>query len=128
MTASTSQSVADVTTSRKAERRALGVACGAHVLHDGYTDLVYVMLPIRQNEFGLGYAVLGLMKTVFSGALAGFQIPSGPLGERFGVPLVLAGGTALAGVGYCLAGISGGRLLLLFGFFIGGMGARPPQP
>ncbi len=30
------------------ERRALGVACGAHALHDGYTDLVYVMLPIWQ--------------------------------------------------------------------------------
>ena len=31
------------------ERRALGVACGAHALHDGYTDLVYVMLPIWQG-------------------------------------------------------------------------------
>ena len=28
------------------ERRAAGVACGAHALHDGYTDLIYVMLPI----------------------------------------------------------------------------------
>ena len=55
------------------ERRALGVACGAHVLHDGYTDLVYLMLPIWQAEFGLGYAALGLMRTVFSGTLAGFQ-------------------------------------------------------
>ncbi|HEY5217998.1 MAG TPA: MFS transporter, partial [Pseudolabrys sp.] len=59
------------------ERRALGVACGAHALHDGYTDLVYVMLPILQSEFGLGFAALGLMKTVFSGTLAAFQIPSG---------------------------------------------------
>ncbi|HET9176019.1 MAG TPA: MFS transporter, partial [Pseudolabrys sp.] len=42
-----------------AERRALGVACGAHALHDGYTDLVYVMLPIWQSEFGLGFAALG---------------------------------------------------------------------
>ena len=41
------------------ERRAIGVACGAHALHDGYTDLVYVMLPIWQAEFGLGFAALG---------------------------------------------------------------------
>jgi len=41
------------------------------------------------------------MKTVFSGALASFQIPSGFLAERFGAPLVLALGTALAGIGYC---------------------------
>ena len=56
----------------------MGVACGAHALHDGYTDLIYVMLPIWQAEFGLGYAALGLMKTVFSGTLAGLQIPVGP--------------------------------------------------
>ena len=30
------------------ERRAIGVASGAHALHDGYTDLIYVMLPIWQ--------------------------------------------------------------------------------
>ena len=67
-----------------AERRALGVACGAHALHDGYTDLVYVMLPIWKSEFGLGFAALGVMKTVLSGTLAGFQIPAGRLAERFG--------------------------------------------
>ena len=27
-------------------KRALGVACGVHALQDGYTDLVYVMLPV----------------------------------------------------------------------------------
>ena len=31
---------------RPDERRAMAVACGAHVLHDGYTDIVYVMLPV----------------------------------------------------------------------------------
>ena len=31
---------------RREERRAIGVASGAHALHDGYTDLIYVMLPI----------------------------------------------------------------------------------
>src|SRR4029079_18857926 len=27
---------------KRAERRAGAVACGAHALHDGYTDLIYV--------------------------------------------------------------------------------------
>src|SRR5216684_9425562 len=100
-------------TRKDEERSALGVACGAHALHDGYTDLVYVMLPIWQSEFGLGFAALGLMKTVFSGTLAGFQIPAGFLAERFGAPLVLALGTALAGLGYCLAGFSQGVVPLV---------------
>ena len=97
-------SAAAIATKRD-ENRALGVACGAHALHDGYTDLVYVMLPIWQSEFGLGFAVLGLMKTVFSGTLAGFQIllPDS-LAERIGVATVLALGTALAGLGTFSAG------------------------
>jgi MFS family permease len=128
MTASLSNPAAAHAPNRKEERRALGVACGAHVLHDGYTDLVFVMLPIWQGEFGLGFAVLGLMKTVFSGALAGFQIPSGLLGERFGVTLILAGGTALAGIGYCLAGLSGGMASLFLALFIGGLGASTQHP
>ena len=110
------------------ERRALGVACGAHALHDGYTDLVYVMLPILQSEFGLGFAALGLMKTVFSGTLAGFQIPSGLLAERFGAPIVLALGTALAGFGYCLVGLSNGVMLLVAALFVGGLGASTQHP
>jgi hypothetical protein len=56
---------------KRGEWRALGVACGAHLLHDGYTDLVWVALPIWQAEFGLNYAVVGLLRTVYSGSLAG---------------------------------------------------------
>jgi len=110
------------------ERRALGVAGGAHALHDGYTDLVYVMLPIWQGEFGLGFAALGLMKTVFSGTLAGLQIPAGFLAERFGAAVVLAIGTALAGIGYCFAGLSDGVLTLVAALFVGGLGASTQHP
>jgi MFS family permease len=119
---------ADSAHSKTEERRALGVACGAHALHDGYTDLIYVMLPIWQHEFGLGFAALGLMKTVFSGTLAGLQIPSGLLAERFGAPIVLALGTALAGLGYCLAGFSSGVITLVAALFVGGLGASTQHP
>ncbi len=115
-------------TVKSGERRAAGVAFGAHALHDGYTDLVYVMLPVWQSEFGLGFAALGLMKTVFSGTMAAFQIPSGLLGERFGAPLVLALGTALAGFGYCLAGLSDSFVLLVAALFVGGLGASTQHP
>jgi FSR family fosmidomycin resistance protein-like MFS transporter len=115
-------------TAKSEERRAAGVAFGAHALHDGYTDLVYVLLPIWQSEFGLGFAALGLMKTVFSGTLAGFQIPSGFLAERFGAPLVLALGTALAGFGYCLAGLSNGVVWLVASLFVAGLGASTQHP
>lgn len=113
---------------KRTERRALGVACGAHALHDGYTDLVYILLPIWQNEFGLGFAALGLMRTVFSGTLASFQIPAGFLAERFGAVTVLALGTALAGFGYVLAGFSNGVAFLVAALFVGGLGASTQHP
>jgi MFS family permease len=120
---------APITTDAKSdERRAAGVAFGAHALHDGYTDLVYIMLPIWQSEFGLGFAALGLMKTVFSGTLAAFQIPSGFLAERYGAPIVLALGTAMAGLGYCLAGLSNGVMLLVAALFVSGLGASTQHP
>ena len=100
----------------------------AHALHDGYTDLIYVMLPVWQKEFGLGYAELGLLRGLFSGTMAGFQIPSGFLAERLGAPAVLALGTALAGAGYCLAGASTGIGLLVVGLFVGGLGASAQHP
>ena len=117
-----------VSADRSAEHRAMGVACGAHALHDGYTDLIYVMLPIWQGEFGLGYAALGLMKTVFSGTLAGFQIPAGFVAERFGAAAVLALGTALAGLGYVFAGFSSGIVMLVAALFVGGLGASTQHP
>jgi MFS transporter, FSR family, fosmidomycin resistance protein len=120
--------VPDPVSAKTTERRALGVACGAHALHDGYTDLVYVMLPIWQGEFGLGFAALGLMRTVFSGTLAGFQIPAGFLAERFGAASVLALGTALAGLGYIFAGLSSGVAALVVALFIGGLGASTQHP
>lgn len=113
---------------RRDERCAASVACGAHALHDGYTDLIVVMLPVWQAEFGLGYAELGLLRGLFAGSMATFQIPSGLLAERFGAPLVLALGTALAGLGYCLAGASGGFVLLLAALVIGGLGASTQHP
>jgi MFS family permease len=110
------------------ERRALGVAGGAHALHDGYSDLIYVMLPIWQAEFGLSYAALGLLRGVYAGTLASLQIPSGLVAERLGIAVVLAGGTALAGIGYVLAGVSNSFMLLLAALFVGGIGASTQHP
>jgi MFS transporter, FSR family, fosmidomycin resistance protein len=118
----------DAVASKADERRAIGVACGAHALHDGYTDLIYVMLPLWQAEFGIGYAALGLLRTCFSGTMAGFQIPSALISERLGLPLVLAAGTALSGVGYLLAGASLGVWTLVIALLIGGLGSSTQHP
>jgi len=110
------------------ERRTMGVACGAHVLHDGYTDLLYVLLPLWQAEFGLGYAEVGLLRAFYYGPMAGLQVPSGLIAERIGGPLLLGIGTALAGVGYLLAGASTGFALLVVALIVGGAGSSVQHP
>jgi MFS transporter, FSR family, fosmidomycin resistance protein len=109
-------------------RRTMGVACGSHAVHDGYTDLLYVLLPLWQAEFGLGYAEIGLLRALYTGSMAGFQVPAGALGERIGGPLVLGLGTALVGVGYLVAGASAGFALLIGALVIGGIGASVQHP
>lgn len=110
------------------QRRAVSVAGVAHALHDGYTDLIYIMLPIWQTEFALSYAALGVLRSVFVGAMASLQIPAGLAAERFGAGAILAFGTALAGLGYCFAGLSTGFFMLLGTLFISGLGASTQHP
>jgi MFS transporter, FSR family, fosmidomycin resistance protein len=119
---------APASSARSEERRAMGVACGAHALHDGFTDLVIVMLPIWQAEFALSYAALGTLRGVLAGTMASFQIPAGYLSERLGTPVVLAGGTALAGFGYCLALFTGSFPALIAVLFVVGLGASTQHP
>jgi MFS transporter, FSR family, fosmidomycin resistance protein len=116
------------TDARRDERRALVVAGGAHVLHDGYTDLIYVMLPIWQPEFGLTYAAVGVLRALYAGTMATFQIPATFLAERLGATAVLAAGTALAGLGYMLAGISPDLAVLVVALFLGGLGSSTQHP
>jgi FSR family fosmidomycin resistance protein-like MFS transporter len=113
---------------RRDDHRVAAVACGAHALHDGFTDLIYVLLPLWQKEFGLGYGELGLLRALFSGTMAGFQIPSGLLAERLGAALVLAFGTALSGIGYCLAGASASLGVLMLALFAAGLGSSTQHP
>ena len=111
-----------------AERRTMAVACGAHALHDGFTDLLYVLLPLWQAEFGLGYAEIGLLRALYAGSMAGFQLPSGFVAERIGGPALLALGTALAGIGYLVAGSSAGFAVLAAALVVGGIGSSVQHP
>jgi MFS family permease len=110
------------------ERRTLAVASGAHVLHDGYTDLLVVLLPLWQAEFGLGYAAVGLMRALYVGALALFQVPVSSLTVRFGGRAILAAGTVLAGASFVLAGLSHGLWALVAVLVLGGIGASVQHP
>lgn len=109
-------------------RRTLTVCGGAHALHDGFTDLLNVLYPLLQAQFGLSYAAIGALKTVYSGGMAVGQIPSGKLAVRFGGVRVLAIGTALVAVGYGLAGLTGSLYGVIAGLLLAGLGGSTQHP
>jgi MFS family permease len=109
-------------------RRTLTVCGGAHALHDGFTDLLNVLYPLLQAQFGLSYGAVGALKTVYSGAMASGQIPSGLLAVRLGGVRVLAVGTALVAVGYGLAGLTGSLYGVIAGLLLAGLGGSTQHP
>ena len=109
-------------------RRSLFAASTAHAVHDGLTDLIYVLLPIWQTQFALSYAMVGLLRASYSGVLAGFQLLASRLARRWGRQRMLIGGTALAGVAYLIAGQAGGLTALLLALMLGGLGASTQHP
>lgn len=119
---------AEAVPSRNNERRALGVASGAHALFDGFSDLLYVLLPVWQAEFGLSYAQIGMLRGLFSGAMASFQIPASYIADRVGVRTMLTVAAAIGGAAYCLAGASVGFASLIAALFIGGLAASIQHP
>src|SRR5882757_2294115 len=109
-------------------RKTLMVCGGAHALHDGFTDLLNVLYPLLQTQFGLSYAAIGALKAVYSGAMASGQIPSGWLASRVGGVKVLATGTALIAVGYCVAGFTGSLYGVVAGLLLAGLGGSTQHP
>ncbi|KVP36450.1 MFS transporter [Burkholderia ubonensis] len=109
-------------------RRSLWAACGAHAVHDGLTDVIYVLLPIWQAQFGINYAQVGLLRGAYSGMMAGFQLLASRAAGRWGRKRLLVGGTALAGLAYLVAGQAGGLAVLLIALVLGGLGASTQHP
>ncbi len=97
-------------------------------MHDGLTDLLYVMLPIWQREFGLSLAAVGLLRSLYSGAMAAFQLPSSIVAERLGARTMLVTGTALAALCYAVASTRSTYLAIAVALFVGGIGASVQHP
>src|SRR5881409_3400784 len=109
-------------------RAVLATASGTHFVHDGFSDILYVLLPIWAQEFRLNLAQVGMIRTAYSGGMAAFQIPAGLLAERWGERRLLAAGTAVTACGFIAAGAVGGFLSLLLVLLIAGLGSGVQHP
>jgi MFS family permease len=106
----------------------LGTCAAAHFLHDGFSDSLYVLLPLLASEFRLSFAQVGLIRSAYLAGMTGFQIPGGILAERWGETRLLAGGTALVALGYLALGTVGSFGLLLIVLLLAGLGSGVQHP
>lgn len=110
------------------QRRSLGGACIAHALHDGYTDLLYVLLPVWQAEFGLSYAGLAALRSLYYGTMGGLQVPADRIAARLSIRAALALSTLVAAAGFVVMGLSGGLFGLCAGLVLAGIGSSIQHP
>jgi FSR family fosmidomycin resistance protein-like MFS transporter len=109
------------------QRRNLAGACLAHMLHDGYTDQLYALLPVWQSEFGLSYAGLAVLRALYYGTMGGLQVPSGSL-DRLAPRAALALATSVAAAGFLLMALPLGFAGLCAGLILAGIGSSAQHP
>jgi FSR family fosmidomycin resistance protein-like MFS transporter len=111
--------------------RTLRICCAVYALHDGLTDMLSILLPLWQSEFGLSFTAVGLLRAIYTGAMAAFQVPAGFLADRTQGRIsrtLLALGAALAAGGFLLAGATRGLWLLVAALLLSGIGSSVQHP
>ena len=110
------------------QKRTLATCCTAHVVHDGFSDVTYVLLPLLAQTFGLSLAQVGMIRSAHRIAMAAFQIPAGLIAERFGERNLLALGTMIAGLAFLALGYASGFWAILIALFFAGVGNSVQHP
>lgn len=123
-----SEATAHSAPDRRRGRAVLGTCGGAHFLHDGLSDALYVLLPLWAEAFGLSLAQVGILKTVYTASMACFQLPAGFLSERIGERALLVAGTVVSGLAFILIALVDGYLALTMLLLIGGFGSAVQHP
>ena len=115
-------------TGARSRRATLGTCCATHFVHDGFSDVIYLLLPLWQAEFALSLTQVGLIKSLYTGAMASSQVPAGFLAERWGERGLVAAGTAVTALGFIALGLAGGVATLVLVLMIAGAGSGTQHP
>ena len=107
----------------------LATAGAMHFVHDGFSEILYVLLPVWASEFGLSLWQVGFVRTAYTGGMAAFQIPAGILAERFGERRLLMLGTLVTACTFiAVAAAVDGFVPLLLLLTLGGLGSGVQHP
>jgi MFS transporter, FSR family, fosmidomycin resistance protein len=103
-------------------------ACLTHVLHDGYTDQLYALLPVWQAQFGLSYMGLAIVRALYYGTMGGLQVPADRYASRMKPRSALALSTFVAAVGFVAMALPTGFMGLCIGLVLAGVGSSVQHP
>jgi len=82
----------------------MGLIGSGHALSHFYVLALPPLFPLLKDDFGVSYAALGLLVSLFNIVTGAFQVPAGMLVDRIGARPLLAAGLAILGI--CFAGIA----------------------
>jgi MFS family permease len=100
----------------------------AHFIHDGFTDMVYIFFPLWQAQWALTFAEVGFLKTLVSGSMAMFQLPTGIVANRIGPVKLLLIGTFITSLAVMFWGSASSPVLLGLLLMLGGLGSSVQHP
>ena len=111
-----------VSAERKRYAAIMGMIGSGHALSHFYLLALPPLFPLLKAEFGVGYAALGLLVTLFNVATGLVQVPAGFLVDRIGARRVLMAGLVLSGLGIGLIGLASEYWMVLGLVAIAGLG------
>ena len=101
---------------------ALSSGALTHIVQDGLSATINILLPVLAQAFGLSYAQVGLLRGLKSVVQATVEIGSGWISERVGESQTLAIGLVFSGIGYALMSFATGLTLVTAGLIVVGIG------
>jgi MFS family permease len=108
--------------------RSLLAASLTHALHDGYTDSLYAFLPGWQAQFGLSYAALAVVRSLYYATMGGLQIPADRVLRGLSPRAALILSTLLAAMGFLIMALPLGFGGLCVGLVVAGVGSSIQHP
>ena len=106
--------------SLRQDARVLGPVGGAHFLSHYLIFLLPPILPLLKADFGVGYAALGLIMTVYNLSSGLTHVPMGFLVDRFGALRLLLYGVAVSTIAYvCMGAFAGYTAMLVLAVIAG---------
>ncbi len=103
-------------------KTAISITCTTHIVQDGVSSTILVLLPILAQTFGFSYAQVGLLKGAKSLSQAALEFCSGWMSEQIGECRLIIVGLALSGAGYFLLSNAPSALLVTVCLLVIGAG------